>query len=51
MPFLGLAYDWVIAHRRIVALKLVIAVLLIAAHFDPQSKLGLLVNLVWLLVF
>lgn len=51
MPFLGLAFDWLVAHRRVVLLKLVIAAMLVAAHFDPQSKLGLLVNLLWLMVF
>lgn len=42
---------WIYQHRRLVILKCVIAVLLVVAHFFPQTIPHLAVSLVWLFVF
>jgi hypothetical protein len=42
---------WLYTHRRMVTLKVAVACALVGAHFYPNSKLGLAVNLVWLLLF
>lgn len=42
---------WIKSHKRLIALKVVIASMLIVTHFYPQSMPGLLVNLAWLFLF
>lgn len=43
--------DWIVSHRRILLLKAVVASVLIMAHYFPDSRAGLLANLLWLMVF
>lgn len=43
--------EWIKAHRRLIVLKCVVAILLTVAHFYPQTIPHLFVNLVWLFVF
>lgn len=43
--------DWIIEHKRILLLKVAVAFALVVAHYYPEHMPGLLVNLVWLLLF
>lgn len=43
--------DFIIQHRRVILLKLCVAVALAASHFYPDSGISLAVNLVWLFLF
>ena len=38
-------------NRRVLLLKAAVAAALVAAHYYPQSGIGLVVNLFWLLLF
>ena len=42
---------WLIEHRRLIALKVMVGAMLVVAHFWPQSVPALLVNLLWLFLF
>jgi hypothetical protein len=45
------AMKWVASHRHILALKAAVAVALVVAHYYPETKMGLWVNLAWLVLF
>lgn len=45
------ALRWARTHRRLLALKAAVASALTVAHYYPQTKLGLWVNLIWLILF
>lgn len=44
-------YAWLYKNRRYVLLKVAVACMLTASHYYPESKMGLLVNLLWLALF
>jgi hypothetical protein len=43
--------EWINRHKRLIALKLVVGVMLVVAHFYPGSLPALMVNLLWLTLF
>lgn len=42
---------WIVVHKRLITLKVVVGAMLVVAHFYPQSMPALLVNLLWLMLF
>lgn len=44
-------HRWIVAHRRVIALKACVAALLTYSHYYPGTPLGLAVNLLWLALF
>lgn len=43
--------QWLKEHRRIILLKIAVGCALTVAHYYPEHMPGLLVNLVWLVLF
>jgi hypothetical protein len=48
---LARSLEWARQHRRMLALKLAVALALVVAHYYPQTQFGLYVNLLWLILF
>lgn len=44
-------WAWIKAHRKLIVLKCVVALMMVIAHFYPETIPHLFVNLVWLFVF
>lgn len=51
LPSRNAVVTWMHAHRRILLLKGAVAAILIIAHYFPDSRAGLIANLIWLVVF